>query len=156
MRILSLDVGEKKIGVAVSDELGITAQGLGVIECQNRRQDLSRIARYVQEYEVDEIIIGLPRNMDGTIGPQAREILAFQEKLAGAVHIPVVTWDERLTTVAANRVLLEADLRRRKRKKVIDKLAAVFILESYLRYKKKQREAGPEEKAPQNQEEGLK
>ena len=142
MRILSLDVGEKKIGVAVSDELGITAQGLGVIERQNRRQDFSRILCYAEEYGVKEIVVGLPRNMDGTIGPQAREILSFREKLSRVVSVPVTTWDERLTTVAANRTLLEADLRRSKRKKVIDKLAAVFILEGYLRYKKKQEEEG--------------
>lgn len=142
MRILSLDVGEKKIGVAVSDELGITAQGLGVIERQNRRQDFSRILCYAEEYGVKEIVVGLPRNMDGTIGPQAREILSFREKLSRIVSVPVTTWDERLTTVAANRTLLEADLRRSKRKKVIDKLAAVFILEGYLRYKKKQEEEG--------------
>ncbi len=154
MRILSLDVGEKKIGVAISDELGITAQGLGVIKRQSQRQDFSRIVQCVKEYEVEEIIVGLPRNMDGTIGPQAREILAFQEKLARAVNIPVITWDERLTTVAANRTLLEANVRRSRRKKVIDKLAAVFILESYLRYKKKQSEA--EQQAKKNQEEGLK
>ena len=154
MRILSLDVGEKKIGVAISDELGITAQGLGVIKRQSRRQDFSRIIQCVKEYEVEEIIVGLPRNMDGTIGPQAREMLVFQEKLARAVNVPVITWDERLTTVAANRTLLEANVRRSRRKKVIDKLAAVFILESYLRYKKMQSEA--DKQAKKNQEEGLK
>ncbi|NMB34931.1 MAG: Holliday junction resolvase RuvX [Firmicutes bacterium] len=142
MRILSLDVGEKKIGVAVSDALGITAQGLGVIERQNRRRDFSRILRYAEEYEAGEIVVGLPRNMDGTIGPQAQGVLDFCKKLAHVAGVPVVTWDERLTTVAANRTLLEADLRRSKRKKVIDKLAAVFILEGYLRYKKKQEEEG--------------
>ncbi|MGI5822398.1 MAG: Holliday junction resolvase RuvX [Dethiobacteria bacterium] len=141
MRILSLDVGEKNIGVAVSDELGIIAQGLGVIKRQSRRQVFSVLAGYVKEYCVQEIVIGLPRNMDGTIGPQAAKVLAFKEKLAQSVNIPVVTYDERLTTMAAERTLLEADVSRRARKKVIDKLAAVFILESYLRHKKRHKAA---------------
>ncbi|NLJ55813.1 MAG: Holliday junction resolvase RuvX [Firmicutes bacterium] len=137
MRILSLDVGEKNIGVAVSDELGIIAQGLGVIRWQSRRQVFSVLTGYLKEYGVQEIVIGLPRNMDGSIGPQAEKILAFKEKLAKFVNIPVVTYDERLTTAAAKRTLLEADVSRRGRKKVIDKLAAVFILEGYLRYRKR-------------------
>ncbi|MGI6308942.1 MAG: Holliday junction resolvase RuvX [Dethiobacteria bacterium] len=153
MRILSLDVGEKNIGVAISDELGIIAQGLGVIKRQNRRQDFSILAQYLKEYEVQEIIVGLPRNMDGTIGPQAREILDFKEKLARFVNVPVITWDERLTTVAANRTLLEANVSRRGRKKVVDKLAAVFILESYLRYKKMR---SADEQGKNNQGEGSK
>ena len=136
MRILSLDVGEKNIGVAVSDELGITAQGLSVIRRQSRQQVFSLLAGYLKKYKVQEIVIGLPRNMDGSIGPKAREVLAFKEKLARSVNVPVITWDERLTTVAANRALLEGDVSRRGRKKVVDKLAAVFILEGYLQYKK--------------------
>lgn len=155
MRILGLDVGEKKIGVAISDELGITAQGLGVIERQNRRRDFSRIARYVEEYGVKEIVVGLPRNMDGSMGPQAQKVLFFQKEMARVVKVPVNSWDERLTTVAAGRTLLEADLRRSKRKKVIDKLAAVFILEGYLRYKQKQEEFDRDRKAKGDQEEGL-
>lgn len=134
MRILSLDVGEKNIGVAVSDELGITAQGLDVIRRQSRRQVFSVLAGYLKEYDVQEIVIGLPRNMDGSIGPQAEKVLAFKENLAKFVNVPVNTYDERLTTAAANRTLLEADVSRRKRKKVVDKMAAVFILEGYLGY----------------------
>ncbi len=133
MRILCLDYGEKYIGVAVSDPLGITAQGVGVIRRQNLKQDLSQIRKYLEEYDVEEVVLGFPRNMDGTVGSKAREVLSFQETLAAKIDLPVLTWDERLTTAAARRTLLEADVSRKGRKKVIDKLAAVFILDSYLR-----------------------
>lgn len=136
MRILCLDYGEKYIGVAVSDPLGITAQGVGVIRRQNLKQDLSQIRRYLEEYDVEEVVLGFPRNMDGTVGSKAREVLSFQETLAAKIDLPVLTWDERLTTAAARRTLLEADVSRKGRKKVIDKLAAVFILDSYLRSRK--------------------
>ncbi|MGI6327417.1 MAG: Holliday junction resolvase RuvX [Dethiobacteria bacterium] len=136
MRILCLDYGEKYIGVAVSDPLGITAQGVGVIRRQNLKQDLSQIRQYLEEYDVEEVVLGLPRNMDGTVGSKAREVLSFQKTLAAKIDIPVLTWDERLTTAAARRTLLEADVSRKGRKKVIDKLAAVFILDSYLRSRK--------------------
>ncbi|MDO9533970.1 MAG: Holliday junction resolvase RuvX [Bacillota bacterium] len=138
MRIMSLDVGEKNIGVAVSDELGITAQGLGVIKRQNKKKDLSEIRRLIEEHNVNEVVLGFPRNMDGSIGSKAQEILHFQELLSKSVSVPVLTWDERLTTVAANRTLLQADVSRKKRKKVIDKLAAVLILEGYLQKKKRE------------------
>lgn len=134
-RILCLDVGEKNIGVAVSDSLGLTAQGLEVIKRQSLSRDLERIRQLIKEYEVEEIVLGLPRNMDGTIGEKAREILRFKDKLDALAGIKVTTWDERLTTVAAQRALLEADVSRKGRKKVIDKLAAVLILDSYLRFK---------------------
>jgi putative Holliday junction resolvase len=120
MRILCLDYGEKYIGVAVSDPLGITAQGVGVIRRQNLKQDLSQIRKYLEEYDVEEVVLGFPRNMDGTVGSKAREVLSFQETLAAKI-------------AAARRTLLEADVSRKGRKKVIDKLAAVFILDSYLR-----------------------
>ena len=136
MRILCLDYGEKYIGVAVSDPLGITAQGVGVIRRQNLKQDLLQIRQYLEEYDVEEVVLGLPRNMDGTVGSKAREVLSFQKTLAAKIDIPVLTWDERLTTAAARRTLLEADVSRKGRKKVIDKLAAVFILDSYLRSRK--------------------
>lgn len=143
MRILSLDVGEKNIGVAVSDPLGLTAQGLEVIKRQNLKLDLQRIRQLVEEYAVEEIVLGLPRNMDGTLGEKAHEILKFKEKLTTRVAgIPITAWDERLTTVAAQRTLLEADVSRKGRKKVVDKLAAVFILEGYLRYKQRQKDEG--------------
>jgi putative Holliday junction resolvase len=137
MRILCLDVGEKKIGVAVSDPLGITAQGLEVIQRQSLSKDLQKIKQLLEEYQIAEIVLGFPRNMDGTIGAKAREILRFKEKLEGVAGITVTTWDERLTTVAAQRALLEADVSRKGRKEVVDKLAAVFILESYLRYRRR-------------------
>ncbi len=138
MRILSLDIGKKKIGVAVSDPLGLTAQGLEVIRRQNLKKDLQRIGQLLAEYEVEEIIVGLPRNMDGTLGEKAQEILDFKEKLNRvAGGITVTAWDERLTTAAAQRTLLEADVSRKGRKKVVDKLAAVFILEGYLRYRQR-------------------
>lgn len=140
MRILCLDIGEKRIGVAVSDPLGITAQGLEVIQRQSISKDLQKIRQLLKDYEAEEIVLGFPRNMDGTVGEKAREILQFKERLAGSISIPVTTWDERLTTVAAQRTLLEADVSRKERKKVVDKLAAVLILEGYLRYK--QRENG--------------
>jgi putative Holliday junction resolvase len=137
MRILCLDVGEKNIGVAVSDPLGLTAQGLEVIKRQSLSKDLRRIQQLLKDYDVEEIVLGLPLNMNGTMGEKAREILCFKEKLEEAAGITVTTWDERLTTVAAQRALLEADVSRKGRKKVIDKLAAVFILESYLRYRQR-------------------
>lgn len=137
MRILCLDVGEKNIGVAVSDPLGLTAQGLEVIKRQSLSTDLRKIRQLLKDYDVEEIVLGLPRNMNGTIGEKAREILRFKENLEEAAGIAVTTWDERLTTVAAQRALLEADVSRKGRKKVIDKLAAVFILESYLRYRQR-------------------
>ena len=137
MRILCLDVGEKNIGVAVSDPLGLTAQGLEVIKRQSLSKDLQKIRQLLKDYNVEEIVLGLPRNMNGTIGEKAREILRFKENLEEAAGIAVTTWDERLTTVAAQRALLEADVSRKGRKKVIDKLAAVFILESNLRYRQR-------------------
>ena len=137
MRILCLDVGEKNIGVAVSDPLGLTAQGLEVIKRQSLSKDLRKIRQLLKDYDVEEIVLGLPRNMNGTIGEKAREILRFKEKLEEVVGIAVTLWDERLTTVAAQRALLEDDVSRKGRKKVIDKLAAVFILENYLRYRQR-------------------
>ncbi|NMB41773.1 MAG: Holliday junction resolvase RuvX [Firmicutes bacterium] len=142
MRILGLDIGEKNIGVAVSDPSGLIAQGLDVIERKNWKKDLQRIRHFLKEYKVKEIVLGLPRNMDGTLGIKAREILEFKEKIDKAVDVKVTTWDERLTTVAAQRTLLEADVSRKGRKKVIDKLAAVFILEGYLRYKQRTTDKG--------------
>lgn len=132
MRILALDMGEKNIGVAVSDPLEITAQGVEVIRRSNKKKDLARIRELVQEYAVEKIVLGYPLNMDGSVGDKAREVLTFKEKLANVFALPVEIWDERLTTVAAQRTLLAANLRRSERKKVIDKVAAVLILESYM------------------------
>jgi putative Holliday junction resolvase len=131
MRIMGLDIGSRTIGVAISDELDITAQGLKTIRRKSfgRHRELTRI---IQQFDVKKVVVGLPKNMDGTIGIQAERIFrwikSFQEKMA----IPVVTWDERLSTVGASRILLEADLSRKKRKGVIDKIAAVLILQGYM------------------------
>lgn len=135
MRIMCLDIGEKRIGVAISDPLEITAQGLGVIHRTGLKKDLQQIRSFIDAYQVEELILGLPLHMDGTKGEKAQEILQLRSLLAEKMPVPVKTWDERLTTVAAKKVLLDGDVTRKGRKKVIDKLAAVFILENYLRYK---------------------
>jgi len=132
MRILGLDVGDATIGVAVSDELLITAQGLETIRRTGDERDLEAVADLAREYAVSEIVVGMPVNMDGTIGPQAKKTQEFADALEKHTGIPMRAWDERLTTVAAERVLVSADLSRRKRKRVRDKLAAVMILQSYL------------------------
>jgi putative holliday junction resolvase len=132
MRILGLDLGSKTIGVAISDELGITAQGLKTIRRSSREEDLREISAMVTQYDVNRIVVGLPKNMDGTLGKQAESVMNWIKILEERVSVPVATWDERLSTVGATRVLLEADISRQKRKKVIDKLAAVLILQGYL------------------------
>ena len=132
MRIMGLDIGTRTIGIAISDELGITAQGLKTLIRKSMEEDLKEIAAIIRQFEIERIIVGLPQNMDGTLGRQAEKVLRWMEALKEKIEIPVATWDERLSTVGASRVLLEADLSRRKRKKVIDKLAAVLILQGYL------------------------
>jgi putative holliday junction resolvase len=132
VRILALDVGSKRIGVAVSDELGWTAQGLETLICRGEESDLKRIHELATDYHVDEIVVGMPYNMNGTEGPQAQRARAFMARISSIVDVPVIEWDERLSTVAAERTLLEADMSRAKRRKVIDKLAAVIILQGYL------------------------
>lgn len=132
MRILGLDIGSKRIGVAVSDELGLTAQGLETLACTNPENDIRRILQLVVLWSVDEIVVGMPYNLNGTEGPQARKVRAFIERITDNVSVPVHEWDERLSTVAAERTLLEADMSRAKRRKVIDKLAAVIILQNFL------------------------
>jgi putative Holliday junction resolvase len=133
MRILGIDLGDKKIGLALSDPMGWTAQGLEVITSKGAiDEDISKIKEYVDQYEVEKIIVGLPLNMDGSSGPRAEKARAFAARLGKKLNIAVEMTDERLTTVAAERFLLEADLSRKKRRKVIDKMAAVMILQSYL------------------------
>jgi putative Holliday junction resolvase len=132
MRTMGLDIGSHTIGVAVSDELGITAQGLKTLKRKSMEEDLKEIEMIVRQFEIGEIVVGLPKNMDGTIGKQAEIVLNWVKILMDRINIPVVSWDERLSTVGASKVLLEADLSRKKRKKVIDKLAAVLILQGYL------------------------
>ena len=132
MRIMGLDIGTHTIGVAISDELGITAQGLKTLKRKSMEEDLKEIAMIIHQFEIEKIVVGLPKNMNGTLGTQAEIVLKWIKALIDKIHVQVVTWDERLSTVGASKILLEADLSRRKRKKVIDKLAAVLILQGYL------------------------
>ena len=135
MRIMGLDYGSKTVGVAISDSLGITAQGIETIERKEEnklRQTLARIEALVKEYEVEKIVLGFPKNMNNTIGERAEKSLELKEKLERRIGIPVIMWDERLTTVEAERTLIESKVRRENRKKYVDKIAAVFILQGYL------------------------
>jgi len=132
MRIMGLDVGDKTIGVAVSDLLGLTAQGVTAIRRSDLGEDLQQLARLIEQYEVELVVLGLPKNMDGTIGPQGEKVLAFRDVLERELKIPTVLQDERWSTIEAERLLIHADLSRAKRKKVIDKMAASVILQSYL------------------------
>lgn len=137
MRLLGLDYGDKTIGVALSDELGWTAQGLEVIRRSTEEKDLARLQELIQQYGVTEIVVGLPKNMNNTIGPRGEICMAFAQKLHEILQLPVHLWDERLTTVSAQRTLLEADVSRKKRKQVIDKMAAGLILQGYMDSKSK-------------------
>lgn len=137
MRIMALDFGTKRIGIAVSDELFITAQGLPSLYRKDLKSDLDEITRLAKSNDVGEIVVGLPLSMNGSYSAKTKEAVAFVEDLLKAVNIPVNTWDERLTSMQAQRVLLEADVSRSKRKKVTDKLAAQIILQSYLDSKAK-------------------
>ena len=132
MRIMGLDVGEKRIGIAISDEMGWTAQGHSVLVREKLSRDLVKLAALCTEYEIERIVIGFPRNMNGTVGPKGVEIEKFGRVVQEHLDLPLEYWDERLTTVAAERVLLEANVSRQKRKAVIDMLAAVNILQGYL------------------------
>lgn len=132
MKVLGLDIGEKRIGIAVSDALRYTAQGLKVLDRRSMADDIGEIQELVDTLEVSEVVVGLPKNMDGSLGAGAQKILSFVSTLEEALSIPIVLWDERWTTVEATRMLLEADVTRRKRRKVVDKIAAVLILQGYL------------------------
>lgn len=132
MRILGLDLGSRTIGIAISDELGLTAQGLKTIRRKSPEEDLKELATIISQYKIQEVVVGLPRNMDGSLGTQAEKVLQWVESFRKRTNVPVTTWDERLSTVEASRVLLEADLSRRKRKGAVDKVAAVLILQGYL------------------------
>ena len=132
---MGLDYGSRTVGVAVSDPLGITAQGLETIwrKQENKlRQTLARIEEIAAEYQVERIVVGYPKNMNNTVGERAEKALEFKEMLERRTGLSVVMWDERLTTVEANRTLMEANVRRENRKKYLDELAAVFILQGYL------------------------
>ncbi|MGI9860113.1 Holliday junction resolvase RuvX [Moorella naiadis] len=132
MRIMGLDVGSKTIGIALSDPLGWTAQGLTTIRRRNLAADLAALQELVERYGVEELVVGLPRNMNGSLGPQAEAVRVFAGRLAAELGLPVHLYDERLTTVAAGRLLLEADLSRKRRRQVIDQVAATYILQGYL------------------------
>lgn len=132
MRLLGLDYGDKRIGVALSDAFGWTAQGVETIERKQEGDDLKRIADLVKENDVEEIVVGLPKNMNGSIGSRGEICMAFADQLRQTLGMPVHLWDERLTTVAAQRTLLEADVSRKKRKLVVDKMAAGLLLQNYL------------------------
>lgn len=134
MRTMGLDVGSKTVGIALSDEFGWTAQGLETLKINEEENvfGFDELGKIIKEYEVSKVVVGLPKNMNGTIGPRGEASQFFARELEDRFGVPVVLWDERLTTVAAERVLLEADLSRKKRKKVIDKMAAVMILQGYL------------------------
>ncbi|ASB88134.1 Holliday junction resolvase RuvX [Bacillus sonorensis] len=134
MRILGLDLGSKTLGVALSDEMGWTAQGIETIKIDEAGGDygLNRLAELMKDYTIDKIVLGFPKNMNGSVGPRGEASQKFAEVLEDAFHIPVVLWDERLSTMAAEKMLISADVSRQKRKKVIDKMAAVMILQGYL------------------------
>ena len=139
MRIMGLDFGTKTVGVAISDSLLITAQGIEIIrrEQENKlRQTLARIEALILEYEVTEIVLGLPKNMNNTVGERAEATLVFKEMLERRTGLNVTMWDERLTTVAADNAMMEAGIRREKRKEYVDEIAAIFILQGFLDLKR--------------------
>ena len=132
LRILGIDLGEKRIGISISDELGITAQGLPTINSINEMEDLKKIKETLDKYGVEKIVLGFPKNMNGSIGKQAQKAISFAEKLKSSFKLPVELEDERLSTSKAEKLLIETDRSRKKRKKVIDKMSAVIILQSFL------------------------
>lgn len=135
MRIIGLDYGTKTVGVAISDALGFTAQGIETIQRKEEnklRRTLARIEELISEYEVEKIVLGFPKHMNNDIGERAEKALEFRDMLTRRTGLEVIMWDERLTTVEAERVLIESNVRRENRKKYIDKIAAVFILQGYL------------------------
>lgn len=131
---MGLDVGSKTVGVAVSDALGWTAQGIETISIDEDQGKFGfeRVAEIARQYEVEKVVVGLPKNMNNTIGPRGEASIAYAEKLKEILELPVIMWDERLSTRQAERILLEADVSRKKRKKVIDKMAAIMILQGFL------------------------
>ena len=132
MRFLGLDIGSKRIGLALSDELGITAQGLPTLNRTTSGNDIRKLLEIVSQHKVEKIVIGLPKNMNGTLGKSAEQVLTFIEGMKVETTIPIDVWDERLSTVAVNRTLVSANVSRRRRKEVVDKLAAVYILQGFL------------------------
>lgn len=140
MRIMALDIGEKRIGVAISDDLLLTAQGLCVLNSKGVARDLVQIGQLIQEREVTHIVLGLPRNMNGTYGPMAEKVREFGDQISERnPGVSVEYWDERLTTTAAQRVLIDADMSRSRRRQVVDKVAAGLILQGYLDFNARKR-----------------
>ena len=136
-RIMGLDFGSRTTGVAISDPLGFTAQGIEIIRRKDEnklRQTLARIEALIKEYQVESIVLGLPKHMNNTLGDRAEKSLAFKESLERRTGLPVIMWDERLTTVSADKAMMEAGIRREHRKDYVDEIAAVFILQNYLDY----------------------
>ncbi len=136
MRIMGLDLGDKTIGIAVSDPLGWTAQSVEVIRRKESIKDeLKRLRELIEQYQVEMIVLGLPRNMNGTLGERGQKTLKYADVIKDKIGLPVEMWDERLSTVSAERILIDADVSRAKRKKNIDKMAAAIILQGYLDFK---------------------
>lgn len=131
-RVLGLDIGDKTIGIAVSDLLGITAQSITTIRRESNKKDYDALEALLIEYNIKKVVVGLPKNMDGSIGPQCEKVMKFATKLKNKFKVEIIYVDERLTTVSAERVLIEADVSRKKRKSLIDKVAATYILQAYL------------------------
>ena len=148
MRILGLDYGSKTVGVAVSDPLGITAQGVEIIRRQSEnklRRTLARIEELIARYQVEKVVLGLPKNMNNTLGDRAEKSLELKDTLERRTGLDVVMWDERLTTVSAEKVLMESGVRREHRKEYVDEIAAVFILQGYLDYLANQKKSDGKE-----------
>ena len=144
MRIMGLDYGSKTVGVAVSDALGLTAQGIEIVRRKSKnklRQTMARIEELAKEYGVEKIVLGFPKHMNNDIGERAEKSLEFKEMLERRTGLPVVMWDERLTTVEADRTMMETGIRRENRKEYVDMIAAVFILQGYLDYLFHQKES---------------
>jgi putative holliday junction resolvase len=132
MRVLAIDHGTKRMGIALSDELGMIAQPLEFVLAEPFDKFLSRLKELIQEKQVELLLVGMPRNMDGSYGPAALKVQEFVAVLKEALTVPIKTWDERLTSAQANRFLIQADVRREKRKEKVDKMAAAILLQSYL------------------------
>ena len=139
-RLLGLDVGTRRIGIAVSDLLGITAQGLDTLQRRNKRYDFQHLARVIRDYHVSEIVVGLPRRLSGAESAQTRNVLEFVEDLKKKFPLPVHLWDERLTSVQANRLLKEAELSLEKRTAAVDRMAAILILQSFMEARDSERD----------------
>lgn len=149
MRIMGLDVGEKRIGIALSDPLGLVAQPWEVWHRTNLEADLAHLTALIREYGIEAVVVGLPRNMNGTLGPQAEKVSSFVRRLAEVIAVPVYFWDERLTTSLAEQTLLAGDVRRKRRRQVVDKMAAAVILQGYL-----DRQGLSHKTDPENNEDG--